>query len=178
MTTSRQLVPYSFRCPHGTLIRPVRDAFGVWLLSRVALQRGRQSLAPSRRARPDGCIPAGPGARAAQLGALLAANDQRHPATLSDAQPRSARSNGTSSHVWHHQAILRTRLTVKQVNRELVLDFADPGGTTTGSSLPRSPGPGRPELATPARPPPQGGHPHLPSRPVPFPRWQASRCPL
>ena len=36
-------------------------------------------------------IPAGPGARAARLGALLAANDQRRLATLSDAQPHSAR---------------------------------------------------------------------------------------
>jgi len=63
----------------------------------------------------------------------------------------------------------------------LVLDFADPGGvggTTTGSSLPQSPGPSALELATPARPPPRGGRPRLPSRPVPFPRWQASGCPL
>jgi hypothetical protein len=36
------------------------------------------------------------------------------------------------------------RLIVKQVHRDLVLDFADPGGiggTTTGSSSHRSPGP-------------------------------------
>jgi hypothetical protein len=41
----------------------------------------------------------------------------------------------------------RAGRTVKQVHRELVLDFADPGGiggTSTGSSLPRSPGPWRP----------------------------------
>ncbi len=111
----------------------------------------------------------------------MAANGHHHPATPSHIRRRNACPDGTSSLVWHHPATLRNCLTVKQVHRELVLDFADPGGiggTTTGSSLPRSPGPWRPELATPARPPPQGGRPLLPSRPVPCPQWQASGCPL
>ena len=48
----------------------------------------------------------------------------------------------------HRLATRSNRLTVKQVHRELILDFADPGGigggTSTGSSVPRSPGPWRP----------------------------------
>ena len=56
-------------------------------------------------------------------------------------------SDSTSSHAGRHPATQRVRLTVKQVHRELVLHFAEPGGiggtTTTGSSLPRSLGPWR-----------------------------------
>ena len=77
----------------------------------------------------------------------MAANGQSCPATPSYVQPRNTWPDGTSSLVWHHPATPRPRLTVKQIHRELVLDFADPGGigttTTTiiGSSVPRSPGP-------------------------------------
>ena len=78
----------------------------------------------------------------------MAANGHSCPATPSYVQPRNTWPDGTSSFVWHHPATPRPRLTVKQVHRELVLDFADPGGiggtTTTGSSLPRSPGPWSP----------------------------------
>ena len=79
--------------------------------------------------------------------AQLEANGHRRPATSSHIQPRITWSDGTSSHVCQYPATQRNRLTVKQVHKELVLDFADPGGiggTTTGSSLPRSPGPWRP----------------------------------
>ena len=109
--------------------------------------------------------------------AQLGANDHSHPATPAHTEPRITWSDGSSSHVCHYTATRYDRLTVKQVHRELLIDFADPGGiggTTTGSSLPRSRNPGAPELTTPARPP-RGGRPRLPSRPVPFPRWQASR---
>ena len=77
------------------------------------------------------------------LGAQLAANGHSRPDTPRLIEPHNAFSYGTSSDVWRHPATLRIRLTVKQVHRELVLDFADPGGiggtttTTTGSCLPR-----------------------------------------
>jgi hypothetical protein len=71
--------------------------------------------------------------------AQLAANGHRHPATPIHTGPRNTCSGGTPSHVWHHSATLCDRLTVKQVHRQLVLDFADPGGiggTTTGNLVP------------------------------------------
>jgi hypothetical protein len=111
----------------------------------------------------------------------MAANDRLRPATPSDTGPRNSWSDSTSSHVCHHLATLCGRLTVKQVHRDLLLDFADPGGIGDPPPAAPCPGhrdPGAPELATPARPPPRGGRPRLPSRPVPFPRWQASGCPL
>jgi hypothetical protein len=46
----------------------------------------------------------------------MAANGHSHPPTLSHTGPRNTWSDGTSSHVWHHQATLRNRLTVKQVH--------------------------------------------------------------
>ncbi len=74
----------------------------------------------------------------------MAANGHSHPATPSLVIPDQ--TYGTSSHAEHHPATLPSRLIVKQVHRELVLAFADPGGIggTTGSSSPRSPGPWRP----------------------------------
>ena len=104
----------------------------------------------------------------------MASAAQPHPASLSLVIPDQAACPATTATTQPPQ---RVRLTVKQVHRELVLDFADPGGiggTTTGSSLPDHRDPGAPELATPARLPPRGRRPRLPSRPVPFPRWQ---CP-
>ena len=86
-------------------------------------------------------------ARGAQLEAYLAANDHSIPATPSLIEPDNTRSNSPYSPVQHYPATRCDCLTVKQVHRELVLDFADPGGiggTTAGSSLPRSPGPWRP----------------------------------
>jgi hypothetical protein len=53
--------------------------------------------------------------------ALLAANRRRRPATPNHTGPRNTWSDGTSSHVWHHPATRRTRLTVKQVHGESVL---------------------------------------------------------
>jgi hypothetical protein len=76
----------------------------------------------------------------------MAVNGHRRLAIASHCGPRNTWPDGTSSLIGRHPATLRNCLTVKQVHRELVLDFADPGGigTTTGSSLPRSPGPWRP----------------------------------
>ena len=119
-------------------------------------------------------------------GSLKAANGHRHLATPSRIRPCNACSDGTSSLFCHHPATLRNRLTVKLVCRKLAPDFADPGGiggttTTTGSCLPdhlaRSPGPWRPRAGDIAATAAASGRPHLPSRPVPFPRWQASGCP-
>ena len=45
----------------------------------------------------------------------MAANGHSHPPTLSHTGPRNTWSDGTSSHVWHHQATLRNRLILKQV---------------------------------------------------------------
>ena len=114
-------------------------------------------------------------ARVAQLGALLAANGHRRPATPSHRGPRNTWSDGTSSHIWHHLATLRNRLTVKQVDRELVLYSprtltpAASAAPSRAAPCPDHRGPGAPELVTPARPPPRGGRPRLRSRPVPFP---------
>ena len=81
----------------------------------------------------------------------MAANGHRRLTTSSHTEPRNTGPGTIARHVWHHPATLRPRLTVKQVHRELVLDFADPGGigsTTTGSSCPDHRDPGAPELAT------------------------------
>ena len=53
----------------------------------------------------------------AQLGAQLAANGHRHPATSSLTKPHNSSSNGTSSHVWQYPATLCDRLILKQVHR-------------------------------------------------------------
>jgi len=58
--------------------------------------------------------------------AQLAANRHRRPVTPSYTGPRNTWSESTPSLVCHHPATQRTRLTVKQVHRESVLDIADP----------------------------------------------------
>jgi len=48
----------------------------------------------------------------------MAANGHNHPPTLSHTGPRNTWSDSTSRGVWHHQATLRNRLTVKHVHGE------------------------------------------------------------
>jgi hypothetical protein len=56
-------------------------------------------------------------ASGAQLGALLAANGHRRPATPGYTGPGNTWPGGTSSHVRHHPATLYHRLIVKQVHK-------------------------------------------------------------
>ena len=58
----------------------------------------------------------------------MAANGRSRPATPSHTEHRNTWSGGISSLVRHHLATRYDRLTVKQVHRDLLLDFADPGG--------------------------------------------------
>lgn len=81
----------------------------------AAMPSDRSNTAISTR--PSSCIPAG--SRLAPLTvAQLAANGHRLPAALRHTGPRDTWTDGTSSHVCHHEAILRYRLTIKQVHRE------------------------------------------------------------
>ena len=96
------------------------------------------------------------------MGAKLAVNDHRRPATPSHTKPCNTWPDGTSSPVRYHPAILWACLTVKQVHREFVLGLLtrDIGGTTTTGQVAATViGKLTPCVGTPARPPSPGGRP-------------------